>query len=325
MWPKYFPSDYHTSFVWQFYVFNDPTVKPEPLSKLNRCMLFSPEIDGYALWRSSWKPDATVVHFHAGDSIDMHGGSDQGKFVIFKHKPLANKNGGYMGYGSKIHQYYRSPMSANCVIFERPGRRGTVQTNQVAYINRAGNVNSFEEFKKVRPKYGPPTGRMVEHEVTKDYARAVGVMDGSTPDKGKTNKWRREMVFLDYKYVIVLDRVRTGENVKAKWLLNFEGEPQVAGPLIRFDNQPGRLFCKTLLPEKASYKKVGGKEAPKYMRHQWSVEVTGPEPGAKDQAFLHVLFPTETTTKAMPKCSARFTPAGILVRVGDKQYQFGKN
>ena len=322
-WPKYFPSDYHTEFVWQFYVFNDPTVKPRPLSDLPRCMLFSPDIDGYVLWRSSWKPDATVVHFHCGDTIDMHGGADQGKFVIFKHRPLANKNGGYHGYGSPVHRYYRSPLSANTVVFERPGRRGKgVATGQVGYVNRAGGVNSFEEFKKARAPLGPPVGRIVKHEVTEDYARAVGVLDGSTPDKGQEHRWTREIVFLGYESVLVLDRVRTGAQTKAKWLLNFEREPQIEDSLIRFDNGKGRLFCRTLLPEKPIFKKVGGDGAPEVMGKQWCVEVTGPDPGAREQVFLHVLYPTDTGTDAMPACSMERKGDEIVVRVGERAYTF---
>ncbi len=323
-WPAYYPSDYHTKYVWQFFVFNDPDVKGRPLAEMPRCMLFSPKLDGYVLWRSGWGKDDTVVHFHCGDSLDMHGGYDQGKFVIFKHKPLANKNGIYKHFGSPLHKYYRSALSANVVIFDSPVRRGKGRTTeQIGYQNKAGGVNSFDEFKKVRASFGPPVGKIVKHEVTKNYARAVGVLDGSTQDKGKENKWTREMVFLDYQYVVVLDRVRTGPQSSAKWLLNFEKEPRVESDVIRFDNEPGRLFCRTLLPENPAFKKVGGNDAPEVMRHQWRVEVSGPDPGAADQVFLHVLFPAETTTKAMPKCEVRKKGAEYVVTVGGQTISVG--
>lgn len=322
-WPKYYPCDYHTEFVWQFFVFNDPDVEPAPLEKLDRCMLFSPEIDGYALWRAGWEPDDTIVHFHAGDSLDMHGGADQGKFVIFKHKPLADKAGAYHGYGSRLHSYYRSALSANTVVFERPGRRGRgTTTNQITYTNRAGGVNSFEEFQKARPPLGPPVGKIVEHEVTDEYARAVARLDGATPDKGKRHKWTREIVFLGYQYVIVFDRVRIAGKTKARWLLNFDGEPTVRGHMIRFDNPPGRLFCKTLLPEEPVYQKVGGEGAPKVMRDQWRVELTGPDPAAAQQVFLNVLYPADTKTPSMPRCTVEREGGGFEVKVGGLSHVF---
>lgn len=77
-------------------------------------------------------------------------------------------------------------------------------------------------------------------------------------------------------------------------------------------------------PEGPTFRKVGGKEAAKVMRHQWRAEVTGPDPGATDQVFLHVLYPTETSTKAMPECSFRQDGDGYKVTVGGKSVVVGE-
>ena len=337
-WPKWdgWPSDYHTAYLWQFFVFNDPTLKPQPLSTLGRAAVFSPKLHGLVCWRSSWNDDATIVHFKCGESVDHHGTWDQGKFTIFRETPLAIKNGAYIGYKSSHHRYYKSPWSANCVVFTGPKFVG-----QQPHIDFDGS-HSWAEWKTARDaRYKrPPTGVLIETEATDTCARALGDLSASVP--GPTT-WTRELVFLGYKYLIVLDRVKAdGAQVdRHRWTLHTVNEPKVDGPLAVADNGAARLFCRTLLPANAKLTKVGGpghefdyngsnrvpkgkqEFLPEKMMGAWRLDVE-PADGAKECVYLHVLVPTDTKTDTMPDCSVMGKGADLVVKVGELSHTFGQ-
>ncbi|MGQ9663590.1 MAG: hypothetical protein ACUVWX_14860, partial [Kiritimatiellia bacterium] len=269
--------DYHHSYIWEWFVFNDPEVPAAPLSGLGRTAVFSPELHGMVCWRSSWDEDATIIHFRAGESPDTHGTADQGKFIIFKQRPLAIKNGDYVGWMTPVHQYYRSPWSANCVVFTRKG--GNWEERTVNFPKFGGISNpqwpkglfSWSEWKQLRetavtgpqPWARPPMGRLLTHEANEKYARAVA--DLSFYRRPSTEKqteadwhWTRELVFLGYKYLIVRDRVKAAEGIEHRWTLHTTFEPSLEGTVAMADNGPARLFCKTLLPANPIIRKVGG-------------------------------------------------------------------
>jgi len=328
---------YYHSYAWMFYIFNNPEIKPKPLAELGRAEVFSPKLHGLVCWRSSWKPDATVIHFKCGDTVDHHATYDQGKFVVFKHAPLAIKNGHYKGYKSSKHWYYKSPWSANVVIFDGPKNHG-----YQPFVDFDGYV-SWPAWKARRDGYKhPPTGVLLETEANDKFARALGDLSGSTWPTGST--WLRELVFLGYKYLLVLDRVKPGPDVKTRWLLHSINVPKIdaAGRLAVIDNGKGRLFCKTLLPAGAKMIQVGGPE--KAFVHKtrsgkerfwklYKARKQGTRLGAgrldvvpQDETapcvYLHVLYPTDTATEAMPPCSVAKKGGDLVVTVGELSYSF---
>jgi len=275
-------ADYHQEYMWEWFVFNNPGIKPQPLSALGRAEVFSPGLLGMVCWRDTWKDDATIVHFRVGETPDTHGTADQGKFIIFKQRPLAIKNGDYIGFGSPVHRYYRTPWSANSLVFTRKGADGkTAALNFPKFSYSSHNPHwpkglfSWSEWKELRKKSmhsgrkdgspwaAPPMGRLVTHEANNQYARAVAdltlrkrLVNGKSA--GVEWDWTRELVFLGYKYLLVLDRVKTAADIDHRWTLHTTFEPKVAGALAVADNGPARLFCRTLLPAKATLTKVGG-------------------------------------------------------------------
>ncbi len=156
--------------------------------------------------------------------------------------------------------------------------------------------------------------------------------------------WQRELVFLDYKYLLVLDRVKTAPGIEHRWTLHTTNEPEVKDGLAMADNGPGRLFCKTLLPVKASLKKVGGPgyecdqngknmlppdwtavEPAKIGEHTqmgaWRLDVRNAN-SADECVYLHVFYPTGIDTKKMPKCSVTHEGKRLKVKIGGKHYTF---
>ncbi len=337
MYGRWKEAVYHSEYVWEFFIFNDPEVKPRPLEELGRAEVFSPNLHGIVCWRDSWKNDATVIHFKCGETVDHHASYDQGRFTIFRQAPLAIKNGRYQGYKSAEHWYYKSPWSANVVIFDGPQNHG-----YQPFIDFDGTP-SWTEWKKERDRrfQRPPTGVLKATEANDKYARALGDLSGSTHPTEST--WTRELVFLGYKYLLVLDRVKPGKGVKTRWLLHTVNEPQVNGMLVTADNSGGRLFCRTLLPESAKIVKHGGDgrafhhkdqkgnetsfpvaaAPPEQMLGAWRLDVVPPDEGA-ECVYLHVLYPTGTDTAKMPECSVERAGAGLRVRVGELEHVFGR-
>ncbi|MCX7591781.1 MAG: hypothetical protein N2255_09150 [Kiritimatiellae bacterium] len=384
IYKRYGLLDYHHIYIWEWFVFNDPEVPAKPLDGLGRAEVFSPNLHGMVCWRSGWDEDATIIHFRAGESPDTHGTEDQGKFIIFKLRPLAIKNGDYLGWMTPVHRYYRSPWSANSLVFTRKGgnwEESTIKFPKFAAISHPdwpSGLFSWAEWKALREKATsgpkpwarPPMGKLVLHEANEKYARAVADLNyyRRPPTAGQKPEadwfWTRELVFLDYKYLIVLDRVKPDVAIEHRWTLHTTFEPTVDGPLAVADNGPARLFCRTLLPEKPVIKKVGGpgsecdwngknclpegwnsivktpdgqlayttfdKEkqepvvhvlGPKSQMGAWRLDVS-PEKPDSECLYLHVLFPTDTTTEKMPDCSVVREKNRIKVRIGSLEHLF---
>jgi hypothetical protein len=187
----------------------------------------------------------------------------------------------------------------------------------------------------------PVSGVLVTSESNEKFARAVGDLSGSTfPDN---SKWIRELVFLGYKYVVVLDRVKPGPDVKTRWILQSITEPVIDAEkkLVTVDNGKGRLFCQTLLPDGAKIEKVGGDGKgfvhknqkgddvvwdyypgkPEQMLGRGRFDVVPADPGA-ECVYLHVLYPTDAGTAAMPACSVTKKGEDLTVKAGDLEYTF---
>jgi hypothetical protein len=319
-----------------WYLYNNPEIKREPYATLGKGMLFSPGLHGYGSWRSSWKADATCITWKMGDNVDHHGTWDTGKFEIFKGAPLAIKNGYYGRYKSSKHYYYKSPWSANVVVFD--GKNNGWQP-EMPDLDRHTSWTSWKA-KRDSLKH-PVAGKVLKHEVLPEYARVVADLSGSTyPTR---SKWQRELVFLGYKYLIVLDRVQPDTGTKTRWLLQSINLPKIdaANMLATIDNGKARLLVKTLLPAKAKMERVGGdgniwfhktrkgeaksfgdrKGKPEQMLGKGRLDVV-PVDEAAACNYLHVLYPTDTGTSAMPACSVSEQGTELTVKVGGLSYTF---
>jgi hypothetical protein len=201
---------------------------------------------------------------------------------------------------------------------------------------------SWTAWKTKRDTLHPVSGVLVASESTDKFARAVADLSGSTfPDK---STWIRELVFLGYKYVVVLDRVKPGDGVKTRWILNSINEPVIdpAKKLVTVDNGKARLLCQTLLPEGARIEKVGGDnksfahknqkgddviwdytagKGPQQMLGRGRFDVI-PANDVTECVYLHVLFPTDAGTSAMPACSVKKAGEDYTVKVADLEYTF---
>jgi len=370
--------DYHAEYMWQWFVHNNPDVKPRPLSDLGRTAVFSPNLHGIVAWRDRWDTDATIIHVRAGEGVDTHSTWDQGKFIIYRQRPLAHKNGDYIGFMSPVHRYYKSPWSANCVVFTgTPEAVEKADRQQKPFITNPSarfpefrysshnpwwprGLFSYEAWQALRKNstewaesgrlYATlkPMGRLLEHETNDTFARCRIDLDHvrRKRDGGVWTlwEWERELVFLGYKYLVVLDRVKPDPQFEHRWTLHTIHEPKVDGDLVIADNGPARLFCKTLLPANATLTKVGGpgrecdlnganmrpkgwtsetfkKMGPGTHMGAWRLDVRPPAQTG-ERTYLHVLYPTDTKTDSMPACSSVGVNGDLIITVGDLTYTF---
>jgi hypothetical protein len=329
---------YYKDNVWMFVVHNNPEIAARPLADLGRAQVFSPQLHGYVSWRSSWDADATCVTFKAGDNVDHHGTWDTGKFEIFRNEPLAIKNGYYGKYMNSKHLYYKSPWSANVVIFDGPVNHGWQPR-----MPDLDSTTSWSTWKAARDKLKHPVcGRIVASEANDKYARVLADLSGATFPSG--SRWTREIVFLGYQYVVVLDRVKPGADTRTRWLLQSVAPARIetGQGLAVIDNGKARLFVKTLLPAKARMENACTPDKWFVHKDQKTGEERsfGPEKGKPDQVlgagrldvippdenaacvYLHVLFPTDTNAADMPACSFRQDGQNYTVKVAALEYTF---
>lgn len=343
---------YKWRILW-FYLYNNPDIPVQPLDALGRAEVFSPDLHAYVCWRDSWRDDATIVHFKAGENVDHHGTWDTGKFTIWKKGPLAIKSGAYEGgYKGHFHHYYKLPYSANCVIFFNEKTAGW----QPAMPDLDGYASwpAWKARRDERVKH-PVTGKLLRHEANEKGAFAVSDLSGSTYPSGST--WIRELAFLDYKYLVVLDRVKPGKGTTTKWLLQSIKPAKIdaANHLITIDNGQAVLRCKTLLPEKVRFKEtgviqmkrkgkfrdeaysypfrgkngIGTRSFPKHWFQNKKEQMVGhgrveviPENPAAETVYLHVLVATDAATTAMPDCSVVKKGNDYGIKVGGKTHTF---
>jgi hypothetical protein len=302
MYKRHGRNDYHRNYVWQFYLFNNPEIKPKPLSGLGRAELFGRDCHGYVIFRDGWGVGNTHILFRCGEGLDVHSNRGAGSIDIYRHRTLAqraNKDYPKDGRDDRI-------QFCNAMVFNDHDHKKTEMKTDIPL--------DFAGFLARKKRRNVELASILDYEVKKEYARVKG--DISAAVRKDCKKWTRELVYLGYKYLLVLDRVETQDiPVVQRWQMHFPGETKVEGKLAVTTLSGGRLFCKTLLPENA---KVVGEKVGKWNRHAVEIKT---EKAAKS-VFLHVLYPTEATTAKMPACSVTEKSGALTVKVGDLTYTF---
>jgi hypothetical protein len=292
--------DYHSYYVWNFFVFFNPDLAPAPLEQLGRASLFGRDCHGYVFFRDGWGPEKTHIFFRCGEGLDVHSNRGAGGFDIYRHAVLAQRaNADY----PKDDDHIRF---SNTMVFNDHNHPGTEMKNDVRL--------DFAAFLARKEQAGVEWASIVDYEVTDAYARVKG--DLSAAAREDCSKWTRELVYLGYKYLLVLDRVQTRQiPVVQKWQLHLLGEPEVENMLVSTVVGGGKLFCRTLLPEDAV---ISGRKVGNYHRH-----VVSPRDDRQYKAtYLHVLFPTEASVERMPEAACRREAGKLTVTVDGLSHTF---
>jgi hypothetical protein len=232
---------------------------------------------GTAAWRSSWGSDASYVAVQASDHYVYHQQNQEGALYVYRNAPLAWRSGVYDG---DVHDHYVNyvirSIAANCVLVADP-REEFHGPNGVAAVNDGGQVignwvpkpSALESLQQMRAQRESYTDRVtwLAYESAQDYGYAAFEY-GRAYLAGKVPEAIRQVVFVKPDWVVVLDRVTSGDpDFQKTFLLHAPDEMDVdsaagltvistrSGPAT---TAPGRLFCRTLLPTGARLSRIGG-------------------------------------------------------------------
>ena len=314
----------HPNQGWKKILLEDPELRTVEPRELPETALF--EGWGWVSMRSSWAADGVFAHFTCGPKGQGEPSHlDDNSFVIYRKGLLAidgfapaNHVGGNFGQMSLAHNtvtvldpeekirgastyLFNSERSAFAVndggqTFwpeRREARRVELETASGGYANVRG------------PSALVWRGRIVAYETGPLYDYVCGDAT-ATYSAAKLRHFTRQFVFLKPDLFVVFDRVAsTKKEYRKRWHLQVYEEPAIEGNLVRADHQGGRLWCRTVFPERARLTKVQGAKLERpdgsYERpaawekcgsSTWRLDV-GPEEAREEEVFLHVLQATE--------------------------------
>ncbi|MDD4891787.1 MAG: heparinase II/III family protein [Phycisphaerae bacterium] len=227
-------SGYHAEWIYLYFAFHNPSIKPRPLAGLPVARVFAPRSVGQVFWRSDWSADGTLVHFRCGDYFEDHGHFDQGSFTIFHRGKLALKGGGYWGFHSayRLH-YYKQAISTNTVIFNDPSDpKDEGRQRNVKYMG-ASTLADYLAHKNPTTQPCVETGDILADDdsqwvssTSKNLHSVVADVTAAWDSK-KVKRYVRSLAFVDDKYLIVVDETETTTpDIRARWLLHTQVEPK---------------------------------------------------------------------------------------------------
>ena len=209
---------------------------------------------GQTYMSSGRKPDSTYAMFTCGSLSPAHKQLDENHFVIYKGGFLALDSGSRTASGAKDwmddlwhdNNYYAASIAHNLVTIYMEGEKFSGWPEQkYAVANHGGMYRS--------------TGGVVRAYETNDHYTYIAGDSTACYRPEKCKKNLRQFVFVQPDFFVICDDVESVEPGQTKtWLLHSQNEPQENGDIFHFDEQKGRLFCRTLLPANAKREKIGG-------------------------------------------------------------------
>ncbi|MBQ6596004.1 MAG: heparinase II/III family protein, partial [Lentisphaeria bacterium] len=203
---------------------------------------------------SGRSPEDTYVMFTCGSKTKAHKQYDENHFVIYKGGFLAMDTGTRTASGYKDwlddcwhdNNYAAHSIAHNVVLIRMEGEKwGGWPAPKYSVANHAGMCET--------------TGGIVKAFETNDLFTYICGDSTACYRKEKCRKMIRQFVFIRPDYFVICDTV---ESVKPEqtqtWLLHSQNEPVEEKDQFHFDENAGRLFCRTFLPKDFRRTKVGG-------------------------------------------------------------------
>ena len=234
--------------------FVDPASKDDPSFFQTMPKAYFFQNLGQLYMYSGREKDSTYALFTCGAKSPAHKQPDENNFIIYKGGFLA------MDTGTRVHtlkhdkldyyhdaNYYSASIAHNVVLIRMEGEKFSAWPHpKYAVANHAGMNKTIG-------------GVVRAYETNDDFTYILGDSTATYhPDKCK--KMFRQFVFIQPDYFVICDTV---ESVKPEqtqtWLLHSQKKPVEKGDIFTFDEEQGRLFCRTFLPQSFKRTVIGGK------------------------------------------------------------------
>jgi len=299
---------------------------------------------GQVFFRSGPGENDTYALLMSGGVLEQHKHFDNNHFAIFRKGFLALDTGSRPP-GQHTQHYYPRTVAHNCILIRMPGEVMPIYVDKGAGGGQRWGAPAPEEEELPVPNDGGQNellgSRVVAFETGKDYSYAASDATGSyTPEKCRLAL--RQFVFLNPDFFVIFDRVVSvkPEYVKT-WLLHTATEPAIHGQVFTASQEQGRLFARTLFPERAVIEKIGGpgkqfwvdgRNYPMPKGHavpdttqllgQWRVEVRPAKAAARD-VFLHLIQVGDISLVTMVKSEPlkRGDRVGVRFSQGSREWE----
>ena len=200
---------------------------------------------GQVMMRSGDGPNDTYALFTCGGIVKQHRHYDDNHFVIFRKGYQTLDSGTRHGNAANLQNYYAQTVAHNSVLINMPGESAPAHWNGTVYSIDGG-------------QYSIANGSIKAFETSEDYTYVAGDATASYRST-KCKEAVRQFVFIPPYHFVVYDRVEsTNSGYPKRWLLHHADEPVLTGNTWSAGHENGKLFCKTLLPEDATFTKIGG-------------------------------------------------------------------
>jgi hypothetical protein len=310
------------------FLYNEPKAAEHDYSDLPRAH-YTPGT-GMVYARSGWGANDTYVAFCASDWYVYHQNNNQNTFAIYRNAPLAVKDGVYDGGGSTQYWNYsiRTISYNGLTVFDpKETFSGPDEAPQIAndggqmVQNWTGDPWTVEAWRKQAHRTDGPMRDIVDWLgfETNDTYTYCAAEAGRAYKPGKVPMFTRQLVFVYPNWIVVFDRVTSGDPAFTKQFhLHAPEELAVNGneAIIttretNYTKIPGRLFVESLLPAKGRVEKIEGKAvyggasyvSPKPYGDQMycpaHLQITAPE--EKTSYFLTAMYACDATVDKAPE------------------------
>ena len=206
---------------------------------------------GQIIMRSGTGADATRCLFTVSGHASNHRHYDENNFIIYKKGFLALDSGTRaQSTDFQLRHYYAQTVAHNCVLIHMPGEPQPPYWGP-AYEGQEGRQNDGGQTRR-------GCGKLLAFESNAHFTYIASDATACYSEE-KCELALRQLIFLPPDHFVILDHVTsTDPSYRKAWLLHTQNEPELTGDTFRCDEGDGRLFCRTLLPERATLTPIGG-------------------------------------------------------------------
>ncbi|MBE0537952.1 MAG: heparinase II/III family protein [Phycisphaerae bacterium] len=222
---------------------------------------------GWAMMRSSWEDDATLLAVKSGFAWN-HAHPDAGSFILFHEgKPLIIDSGNCSYSRREYTSYYRTSRAHNVILVDGQAEDPEACGGPDRGVVTPGGVHRLLEGAGVKYVFADATGPTA-WKFSRNYRHFLWVGD----------------------VIVIVDDVRVHEPGTLEWLLHYEGQARQGDGAIEIANGEARAIVRPMFPEGIQMtEKKGLKD------HDPDTEVRylalSPDGERREEKFITVILP----------------------------------